>query len=45
MTVTDFDFPGEVGSANAQVAMRIDADRFWDVTLGTYTRVADAIGR
>jgi hypothetical protein len=25
--------------------MRIDADRFWDVTLGTYARVADAIGR
>jgi purine nucleosidase len=45
MTVTDFDFPGEVGSGNAQVAMRIDADRFWDVTLGTYARVADAIGR
>ena len=44
MTVTDFDFPGEVGSGNAQVAMRIDADRFWDVTLGTYARVADAMG-
>jgi purine nucleosidase len=45
MTVTDFGFPGEVGSENAQVAMRIDADKFWDVTLGTYARVADAIGR
>ena len=45
MTVTDFDFPGEVGSGNAQVAMRIDADRFWDVTLATYARVADAMGR
>src|SRR5215470_6325442 len=45
MTVADFGFPGEVGSGNAQVAMRIDADRFWDVTLGTYARVADAIGR
>src|SRR5215813_4504178 len=44
MTVTDFDFPGEVGSGNALVAMRIDVDRFWDVTLGTYARVADAIG-
>jgi purine nucleosidase len=42
MTVTDFDFPGEVGSANALVAMRIDVDRFWDVTLGTYARVAGA---
>ena len=40
MTVTDFDFPGEVGSGNALVAMRIDVDRFWDVTLGTYARVA-----
>ena len=45
MTVTDFDFPGEVGSANAQVAMRIDADRFWDVTLATYARVAEGMGR
>jgi len=40
MTVTDFDFPGEVGSGNALVGMRIDVDRFWDVTLGTYARVA-----
>jgi purine nucleosidase len=45
MTVTDFDFPGEVGSGNALVAMRIDVDRFWDVTLGTYARVAAAMGR
>ena len=44
MTVTDFDFPGEVGSGNALVAMRIDVDRFWDVTLGTYARVAEAVG-
>jgi len=43
--VTDFDFPGEVGSGNALVAMRIDVDRFWDVTLGTYGRVAGAAGR
>jgi len=40
MTVTDFDFPGEVGTGNAMVAMRIDVDRFWDVTLGTYAQVA-----
>jgi purine nucleosidase len=45
MTVTDFDFPGEVGSGNALVAMRIDVDRFWDVTLDTYARVAGAMGR
>jgi purine nucleosidase len=45
MTVTDFDFPGEVGSGNALVAMSIDVDRFWDVTLGTYARVAGAVGR
>jgi purine nucleosidase len=45
MTVTDFDFPGEVGSGNALVAMRIDVDRFWDVTLGAYARVAGAAGR
>jgi inosine-uridine nucleoside N-ribohydrolase len=44
MTVTDFDFPGEVGSGNALVAMRIDVDRFWDATLGTYARVAAAMG-
>jgi purine nucleosidase len=43
MTVTDFDFPGEVGSENALVAMRIDVDRFWDVTLGAYARVAEAM--
>jgi len=45
MTVTDFDFPGEVGGGNALVAMRIDVDKFWDVTLGTYARVAAAMGR
>ena len=45
MTVTDFDFPGVVGSGNALVAMRIDVDKFWDVTLGTYARVAGAVGR
>jgi purine nucleosidase len=45
MTVTDFDFPGEVGGGNALVAMRIDVDRFWDVTLDTYARVADGVRR
>jgi hypothetical protein len=30
---------------NAQVAMSIDVDRFWDLTLDTYQRVAQAMGR
>jgi hypothetical protein len=34
-----------VGSGNALVAMRIDVDRFWDVTLATYARVAEGMGR
>lgn len=42
MTVTDFDLAGPEGR-NAQVAMRIDVDRFWEVTLGTYARVAEAM--
>jgi purine nucleosidase len=45
MTVTDFDVPGEMDSGNALVAMRIDVDRFWEVTLGAYARVAEAMGR
>src|SRR6266571_5380011 len=44
MTVTDFDAPGEVGNGNALVAMRIDVDRFWEATLGTYARVAATMG-
>ena len=44
MTVTDFDAPGEVGTGNALVAMRIDVDKFWEATLGTYARVAGAMG-
>ncbi len=43
MTVTDFDVPGEVDGGNAKVAMRIDVDRFWEVTLGSYARVAEAM--
>jgi purine nucleosidase len=43
MTVTDFAAPGEVGSSNARVAMHIDVDRFWEVTLGTYARVAEGM--
>jgi purine nucleosidase len=45
MTVTDFGIPGGVDGGNALVAMRIDVDRFWEVTLGAYTRVAEAMGR
>ena len=44
MTVTDFDAPGEVGTGNALVAMRIDVDKFWKATLGTYATVAEAMG-
>ena len=43
MTVTDFDIPGQVDSGNAQVAMSIDVDRFWEVTLGAYAQVAAAM--
>jgi purine nucleosidase len=39
MTVTDFrDEPH-----NAQVGIRIDTDRFWELTLGTYARLAEAM--
>jgi purine nucleosidase len=41
MTVTDFDL-GDGG--NALVAMDIDVEKFWQVTLGTYTRVAASLG-
>ncbi len=44
MTVTDFDVPGQVDSGNALVAMSIDVDDFWAVTLGAYARVATAMG-
>jgi purine nucleosidase len=37
MTVTDFEAPGfDVG--NAQMAMSIDVDGFWELTLGVYQR-------
>jgi purine nucleosidase len=49
MTVTDFDAPGEAvstsGIANARVGMSIDVDGFWELTLGTYQRVAQAMAR
>jgi purine nucleosidase len=43
MTVTDFEAPGQTDSGNAQVAMSIDVDGFWELTLGTYQRVAQAM--
>jgi purine nucleosidase len=45
MTVTDFDVPSEVDGGNALVAMRIDVAGFWELTLGTYARVAQAMHR
>jgi len=44
MTVTDFEAPGEANGGNAQMAMSIDVDGFWELTLGTYQRVAEAMG-
>ncbi|MBV9206718.1 MAG: nucleoside hydrolase [Actinobacteria bacterium] len=41
MTVTDFDVPGD--AVNARVATQIDVERFWEVTLVTYARVAEAV--
>jgi purine nucleosidase len=32
------------GGGNARVAMRIDVDRFWELTLGVYAEVAAAMG-
>jgi purine nucleosidase len=44
MTVTDFQLPGELEDGNALVAMDIDVGKFWEVTLGTYARVAASLG-
>ncbi len=48
MTVTDFAAAGlaaqEADGGNARVAMSIDVDGFWDLTLGIYQRVAQAMG-
>jgi purine nucleosidase len=35
----------QVDGGNAQVAMSIDVDGFWELTLGVYQRVAAAMGR
>jgi purine nucleosidase len=45
MTVADFDAAGQADGGNAQVAMSIDVDGFWELTLGVYQRVAEAMGR
>jgi purine nucleosidase len=45
MTVTDFEAAGKADGGNARVAMTIDVDVFWELTLGTYQRVARAMGR
>ena len=47
MTVTDFAAAvaaQEADGGNARVAMSIDVDGFWDLTLGIYQRVAQAMG-
>jgi inosine-uridine nucleoside N-ribohydrolase len=43
MTVTDFAAPGPADSSNARVAMDIDVDGFWELALGTYRRLAQAM--
>ena len=45
MTVADFEAPGQADGGNAQMAMSIDVDGFWELTLSTYQRVAKAMGR
>jgi purine nucleosidase len=46
MTVIDFEAPGwGADGGNARVAMSIDVDGFWELTLGTYQRVAGGMGR
>jgi purine nucleosidase len=43
MTVTDFGAPGTSGLGNARVAMDIDVGAFWELALGAYHRVAQAM--
>jgi purine nucleosidase len=45
MTVTEFEAAGGVGGSNARVAMDIDIDGFWELTLGAYGRVAEGMRR
>jgi hypothetical protein len=41
--VTDFAAPSAGAGGNAQVAMHIDVDAFWELALGAYRRVAAAM--
>jgi purine nucleosidase len=43
MTVVDFHLPGESAQPNVMVAMDLDVEKFWEVTLGAYTRVAASL--
>jgi purine nucleosidase len=43
MTVTDFEAALEDDGGNALVGTEIDVDGFWQLTLGTYRRVALAM--
>ena len=45
MTVADFEVPGQADGGNARMAMSIDVGGFWELTLGTYQRVAQVMGR
>jgi purine nucleosidase len=45
MTVTDFEAPGAGSGGNARVAMDVDVDGFWELALGAYRRVAQAMRR
>jgi purine nucleosidase len=45
MTVVDFAVPGMADSGNAMVALQIDVDRFWELALGAYARVATGMRR
>ena len=45
MTVTDFEAAGSPGGGNARVAMDIDVEGFWELTLAAYQRVAQGMRR
>ncbi|MEU0568331.1 nucleoside hydrolase [Nonomuraea sp. NPDC005983] len=42
MTVTDFKVPG--GRPNALVATSVDVERFWELVLGAYEKLAERLG-
>jgi purine nucleosidase len=45
MTLTDFEAAGSADGGNARVAMDIDVDGFWELTLAAYRRVAQGMHR